>query len=215
MVCKNCGANLKGTPHRCPLCDFKFEEGEKTPQKRKRGSRVYKNPFTPIYIFTLLVVVVALVIARVFSKLDDSIWFTVLVSGITLYFFLRHTILGVRNLLSKTTYLSIAICLLMIILFETFDYKIGYALIYPLIQVAIFGVSFVMLFAQFKVFKPYASGLLTQALLSIVPLVISLVAKESYVFPLVVASLETLSAICLTILFPKEIWSQIKRFFAS
>lgn len=215
MVCKNCGANLKGNPDKCPLCDFEFTESREKVKKRKRGAGIYKNPFTPIYIFTVLAVVVVLFIIVRFFKMDHSLWIGVLFGGTLVYFLITHTILGMRNYASKISHLSHAVCIYLIILFESLRFHIGYIYIYPSLQALFFVLSVVLFACRFKVFKPYISGFLVQTFFSYIPLSLTLAYGLNFTASLVIAVIETIFTLALVIIFPKEIINQIKRFLSA
>lgn len=216
MVCKNCGAKLKGNPDKCPLCDFVLNENKVQPKtKRKKGVGAYKNPFTLIYIFTAVAVVISLLLVCYFLKLDHSLWIGSFIGIIFIFFVIRHTFLGFRNYASKLSYLSIALCILMIILFEVTGYYNGFVFIYLIIQSLLFVDTVCLVFSDFKVYKPYISGFISQTIFAWVPLIIALVYKLNFIAPLVVALTQTVFTLVLICVFPKEIASQIKRFFTA
>lgn len=215
MVCKNCGANVKGNPDKCPLCDFEFTKRKEKAKKRKRGVGIYKNPFTPIYIFTVLSVLVILYIVVRFFELDHSLLIGVLFGGTFVYFLITHTILGMRNYASKVSHLSHAVCIYLIILFESLSFHIGYIYIYPSLQAVFFVLSVVLFACRFKVFKPYISGFLVQTIFSYIPLSLTLAYDLNFTASLVIAVIETVFTLVLIIIFPKEIINQIKRFLSA
>lgn len=213
MICKNCGCKIKGEPHRCPLCDYVISEEKNTP-KKKKGLGFYKNPFTLIYILADLALFLILYLIGDKLNWNKSVLTACLVSLIPIYLIIRHVLLGMRNQASKITILSILVSLFLVTLLEITDYTIGYYYIYTSFHAAIFILTVVVVFCNFKVYYPYISGFPVQALLSWIPFAICIGRGQIYGYPLAVALAENLFSIVMICRFPKEMLNQLKRFFA-
>lgn len=209
MICPKCGNEIEERVHSCPLCGEALHE--KSIRKKREGNR--KIPFSHIYILLTLFLTLACVCLNLFFKKGITWWIIVAVSFAFLYFVIRHTLFGLRNTSSKLAYLSLALMLWAITIFEILSFDGGFAYILPSIQLTFLAITLLRLFICYDKSKGYITAIEACGVFASIPLWICLGKGIYSLFAIIVATIGILTSTLLFILFFKETLSEIKRFF--
>lgn len=211
MVCPKCGNKIEEGVFSCPLC------GEvllaKPKKKRREGNR--KIPFSHIYILLTLALTLACVCLNLYFKKSITWWIIVAVSFAFLYFIIRHTLFGLRNTSSKLAYLSVALMLWAISIFEIMSFDGGYDYVLPTLQLIFLAITLLRLFISYDKAKGYVTSVEACGLFASVPLWICLGKGINSLFALISAIIGLLTSTIIFIVFFKETILEIKRFFRS
>lgn len=209
MKCPKCGNEIEEGVISCPLCGEVLLD---VPRKKKReGNR--KIPFSHIYILLTLLLTLVCVCLNLFFKKSVTWWIIVAVSFAFLYFIIRHTLFGLRNTSSKIAYLSLALMLWAISIFEITAFDGGYTLVLPILQLIPLAIVLLRLFICFDRAKGYVTGVEACGVFASVPLWICLGKNICSTLAITSAVIGLTASTVVFIIFFKETLLEIKRFF--
>lgn len=213
--CPVCNALIDGKTDVCPLCHAEIKtEGALAYPPRAKKAKKYSVSFTLYYTLAAMVVTLLCVVINVYLHPSLPWWISAAISLVLIYFFIRHTLLGIRNLASKLTYISYAIL--------TFIY--GVAAIFqkttiidfvPYFALAFDVTVYAYVFSTYKKSKGHLLALLIGDVSCFIPLLVAALGGSTLVAPVVVAGIAFVAAVVTVCIFPKEIASEIRRFFAA
>ena len=211
MRCEKCGTLIEGSNGTCPLCGAPLaKEEEVFAPRRAKVSRVIV-PFTEVYFSLTIVATVVIGIINYFYRNDLQYWLIGLMGAWYIYFTLRRTILGLENTHYKILGQSITILIFLYTVAAVLHAQAIFVWAIP----AFYGATW-LVGGIFALVKPnralrHLSSLWAQNLLG-AGIVIACFAMHLYWVPSVVAGgLGIVLGLVLTILRPRELWSQIKR----
>lgn len=214
--CENCHTKIQGHTERCPLCGAQVKsQGESYYPPRKKKVKVFNVTFTLYYIFASMLLTFACTLANLYVHPALPWWIASAVSLLLIYFFVRHTLLGVRNIASKLSYIALAGIIFLYGIFALFDLKIGFEWVLPIVAIAFDIGVYVYVFATFKRSQAHLVSLFVGGISCLLPLAVALLRQCELLCPIIVASVGLAGSIIVFCLFPKEIVSEIRRFFVS
>ena len=217
MRCPHCNTLIE-SGSRCPLCGAPIEADPLAPvayAPHKKKIKAYKIPFTFYYVLLSIAVTVACAVVNLFHRPSLPWWIASAVSLAMLYFFIRHTLLGIRNMASKLVYLAVATLIFINGLCAVFQWEIGFAYVSPLVMLLFAAAVYFYVFFTFRRSRGHLLSPVFASLVLIVPFIAALNKGVDPLCSLVVACVGMLVTLVTICLFPREIGSEIKRFFAS
>ncbi len=209
MICPKCGNKIEEDVFSCPLCGEALLDKPK--RKKREGNR--KIPFSHIYILLTLSLTLACIGLNLYFKKSITWWIIVAVSFAFLYFIIRHTLFGLRNTSSKLAYLSLALMLWAISIFEILSFDGGYDYVLPFLQLAFLAILILRLIICFDKAKGYVTSIEACGVFASIPLWICLGKGIDSLFALIAAIIGLITSTVVFIVFFKESLLEIKRFF--
>ena len=213
--CPVCNALIEGKTNVCPLCGAEMKnEGALAYPPRIKKAKKYNISFTLYYTVFSMVITLICAIINVYVHPSLSWWGISAISLFLVYFFIRHTLLGVRNLASKLIYIAFAILAFIYAVFAIFD-KNEILRYVPYFALAFDVAVYAYVFATFNKSRGHLLALLIGDLTCAVPLLIAAIYGAELLSSIVVAGIGFVALVVTLSLYIKEIISEIKRFFAA
>ena len=212
--CPHCNALIEGKTDVCPLCRAEIKnEGERAYPPRAKLGKKYNVSFTLYYILSAMIVTLVAAVINVYLHPALQWWISSALSFVFIYYFIRHTILGIRNFASKLIYVTFATMSFIYSFRAIFNVDLIIDVV-PYFALAFNVAVHVYVFATFNKSKGHLLALIIGDVACFIPLVIAAITRNALVAPIVVASIGVISATVTFSVFFKEIVAEIKRFIA-
>jgi|GEM_PF-6845665 len=213
--CTNCGTLIEGKTNVCPICGAKVNvDGDLAYAPRKKRVNFYKIPFTLYYAIVAALLTIASGVVNIYLNPSLPWWILSAITLLMLYFFLRHTVLGSRNLASKFAYVSFAALVFLYGVFSIFYKKVGFEIVIPCLALTFAIVTHAYVFATFKKSQGHLLSLMVADLYCLIPLIICAIFKFWLLPSIILAGISVIAYVVTFCVFPKEIVSEVKRFLA-
>ena len=213
MRCSHCGTLIEGAQGTCPLCGAPVTPQAPVHPPRRDHAKRYIVPFTNVYLF------VALALTAVFATLNGVFapevhyWLLAIVGLWYIYFTLRHSILATENVYYKMWTQSIALLILAGVCGWVLDIDVMFVWVLPAVYGALWLATVIVTAVRPGISKQYVIAIWGQGMLGIVMPVLCWVRHLPFVFAVVMAGLQLLTVVVVTIIHPKEIANQLARQF--
>ena len=213
MRCKVCGTKIEGSMGVCPLCGAPASPQTPVYPPRKVKARTYIVPFTKVYLFVALALSVVLVTLNVVYTPQVHYWLLLLVGLWYLYFSLRHSILGIENVYYKLWAQSVAMLVVLGVCGWVLDFNEIFVWGMPALYALVWLAAVIVTVVRPHISKQFVVSLWAQSMLGAVLPLLCWAFHVMYIPALSVAGLQLLTGIIITIVHPKEVWSQLVREF--
>ena len=211
MRCSKCGTLIEGSNGRCPLCGAPTVA--QVPVYPRRNTRVhnYVVPFTLFYwLAATLAVIVSGILCYLYAE-GQHYWAIVLVALIWLYFILRRTILGLENLHYKILLNTVmGLILFAVVGFTTHKETVLIGWVMPIFYVSTWVLNGALALLSVQKASRYILSLWWQGLLAVAIFALCFSLHLFWLPSVICGGVGLVLCLVITILRPREVWSQIK-----
>ena len=211
MRCSHCGTLIEGSNGACPLCGAPLAVQVPVYPHRNARVRSYVVPFTIVYwLVAVAITVVSLGVCLVYSP-DRHYWAIVFISFLWLYFTLRHMVLAIENYHYKIlvhTVLGLLMLAIIGYVLHREDILVGWVM--PIFYAANWILNGALALGSMKRASRYILSLWWQGLLAAVLIVLCFILQIYWLPSVICGSVGLALCLVITLLRPREVWSQIK-----
>ena len=212
--CDSCNTLIEGKTDVCPLCGAKIEnDGALAYAERKKRAGKYNVSFSLYYLLFSSLVTLACSVINLYIHASYQWWITSAISAALIYFLIRHTVLGVRNLASKIVLASIFGISFVYGVCAIFNYETGLVYVVTSFAAAFCLCVYVYVFATFKYSRAHIISLFFAGFSCAIPFFICLTYGIIALYPSLVAGIGVTLSVASSMVFAKETAVELKRFF--
>ena len=211
MRCEHCGTLIEGSNGRCPLCGAPTSVQAPVYPHRNERVRSYVVPFTVVYwLLSLIATIISGVLCYFFSE-GLHYWAVVFLALLWLYFILRHTILGLENYHYKILVNTV----MGLLLFTVTGFALRLEAVFitwviPVFYLATWVLDGILALSSMRKARRYILNLWWHGLLAVAIFGLCFSLKLYWVPSVVCGGTGLLLSLVITVLRPREVWSQIK-----
>lgn len=211
MRCEKCGTLIEGSNGKCPLCGAPTPVQVPVYPARNTRLKRYVVPFTVVYwLLAAIATIIAVVMVYVYGG-GRRYWVIVPVALAWLYFIFRHTVLGLENTHHKILVNTVmGLVLFVVIGFTLHLEEIFIGWVSPIFYAASWMLSGALALVSIQKAGRYILSLWWQGLLAVAIFVLCFALHLYWVPSVVSGGAGLLLCLVITILRPREVWSQIK-----
>jgi len=211
MRCEKCGTRIEGSNGRCPLCGAPMPVQAPVYPHRNERVRSYVVPFTVIYWLLAVIAVIITGVVSYFYAYGMHYWAVVFVALLWLYFIFRHTVLGLENHHHKILVNTV----LGLMLFAVIGFALGQealfiAWVIPIFYLATWVLDGVVALLSITKASRYILSLWWHGLLAVAIFALCFSLHLYWLPSVICGGTGIVLSLVITILRPREVWSQIK-----
>lgn len=211
MRCEKCGTLIEGSNGRCPLCGAPMPAQTPVYPHRNERVRSYVVPFTVVYwLLTIIATILTGVLCYVYGQ-TKHYWAVGFVALFWLYFILRHTILGLEN----HHYKILVNTVMGLLFFAVTGFALGrepvfIAWVMPIFYLATWVLDGVFALSSIGKARRYVLSLWWHGLLAVAIFALCFSLKLYWLPSVICGGVGLVLSVVITVLRPREVWSQIK-----